>query len=277
MGGRVSHTRLVKVLFLLRHETSIRDDRTFYDFVPYRFGPFSFAFYRELKALERDGYLDEGRHAVILRRTAATKTERCRLGPDTAAAIKEVTDAYGSIRRKALLQDVYARYGWYASKSELQHLCPAGPPRLPRAPLAVYTVGYEGKSVDRFFDGLLRAGVHAVLDVRANPVSMKYGFAKSSLRDIAVKLGLEYHHLPELGIASSDRADLDGYDSYQQLMKRYEDVMLPQRKLAIVKLIGLLRQRPSALLCMERDVSCCHRGRLASAAARQSGLSVIHL
>jgi hypothetical protein len=38
------------------------------------------------------------------------------------------------------------------------------------APKAVYTVGYEGKSVDLFFDGLLQSGVLQILDVRVNPM-----------------------------------------------------------------------------------------------------------
>ena len=51
----MTSTLLVKLVFLLRRETILRDDPVFYDFVPYLYGPFSFALYRELDCLQRDG------------------------------------------------------------------------------------------------------------------------------------------------------------------------------------------------------------------------------
>ncbi|MCA9049777.1 MAG: hypothetical protein KDA89_13670 [Planctomycetaceae bacterium] len=53
----VSHIELVKAAFLLREESVLANEPSFYDFVPYKFGPFSFALYRELSALVRDGYV----------------------------------------------------------------------------------------------------------------------------------------------------------------------------------------------------------------------------
>ena len=35
----LSRTVLVKLVFLLRHETTLKDVPSFYDFVPYKFGP----------------------------------------------------------------------------------------------------------------------------------------------------------------------------------------------------------------------------------------------
>ncbi|HUQ72751.1 MAG TPA: DUF488 domain-containing protein [Planctomycetaceae bacterium] len=138
-------------------------------------------------------------------------------------------------------------------------------------------MGYEGKSIDGFFNGLLESRIAAIVDVRANPVSRKYGFAKRSMSEIAKKLGVEYHHLPELGIASSERADLSDFDSYQRLLDRYEHRMLPGRPEAIKASIDLIREKPSALLCMEKDVRCCHRGRLAAAVAVDLGWPINHL
>ena len=53
----LSRTMFVKLSFLLRAETDIGTDATFYDFVPYQFGPFSFALYREIEALKHQSYL----------------------------------------------------------------------------------------------------------------------------------------------------------------------------------------------------------------------------
>jgi uncharacterized protein (DUF488 family) len=266
---------LVKWAFLLRRETILREDATFYDFVPYKYGPFSFALYRELASLRDNGYVALGDERVAALPTA----QSCVAGlPENARdAVRSVLARYGKTLQSDLVGDIYARYPWYAGKSELKDLVPLDIPKAPTADLAVYTVGYEGKSVDSFFNGLLRRGVHAILDVRANPVSRKYGFAKRSLDDIAGKLGLCYHHLPELGIPSSERRDVADPQAYQRLFDRYEKEILPKVGHALEQLVQLLRQRPSALLCMEKDAASCHRSRLAEAAAAMGGLQVIHL
>lgn len=278
-GGPMSATALVKLAFLVREETEVGHDGTFYSFVPYRYGPFSFALYRELAALERDGYLRRSEKRVWLNpeRPGLWEQEIGRLPAVQARAADEISEKYGRQSRGALIGSVYQRYPWYARKSELTEFVPVKLPEPPRLPIAVYTVGYEGRSVDAFFDGLLRAGIRAIVDVRANPVSRKYGFAKRSMQRIAEDLGLAYHHLPELGIASQHRADLSDYDSYQLLLDEYEQKMLPKRSSQVTRAIELLRQKPSALLCVESDVRCCHRSRLANRVASQSGLGVVHL
>ena len=179
--------------------------------------------------------------------------------------------------QRSLLKRVYSAYPWYTIHSELPDLVPARRPKRPRAPIEVYTSGYEGKSVDRFFDELIHAGIEVVLDVRCNPVSRKYGFARSSMRDIGEKLGIAYHHLPELGIASDERVSLDDYKSYQRLLNRYESRLLPRQPEAIERVIDLLQQAPSVMVCMEKDVECCHRGRLAKHVAAKMQLPIIHL
>lgn len=184
---------------------------------------------------------------------------------------------YGKKRRPSLLRSVYSRYPWYASKSELAQYVPeyVSAPRK-REP-AAYTVGYEGKSVDRFFNELLASGMEGIIDVRANPVSRKYGFAKKSMSRIADRLGLVCFHMPELGITGDRRADLSDFDSYQRLLEQYEKKMLPKRTQQIERATELLSSRPLALLCMEKDVRCCHRGRLADRVAEESDLAVEHL
>jgi uncharacterized protein (DUF488 family) len=269
---------LVKLAFLLRQETEVGRDRTFYEFVPYHHGPFSFGLYRELESLKRDGYIEWGERFSLSPRTKRLSQGQIeRLCSAQADAVAFVVSRYGRRSRPSLLRDVYQRYPWYSIKSELREFLPDDLPELPHRDLGVYTVGYEGKSVDEFFNGLLAAGMAGILDVRANPVSRKYGFAKRSMSRIAENLGLAYHHLPELGIAGDHRASLSDFESYQRLLDKYERTMLPERTIHVRQATNLLRSRPLALLCMEKDVRCCHRGRLADRIAQESGLSVIHL
>ncbi|MCH7726993.1 MAG: DUF488 family protein [Planctomycetes bacterium] len=274
----LTHVELVKAAFLLRYETVVLNEAAFYDFVPYRFGPFSFALYRELGALSRDGYVTEDENSVqlVARMRGESRRRADEIPAAWKAAIRHTVAKYLSCTQEELLRDVYRRYPWFALKSELGHLV-AERSNPPTVPIAVYTVGYEGKSVDGFFNGLLVSGIEAILDVRANPISRKYGFARKSMSEIARKLGIAYFHLPELGISSDDRSNLSDFASYQRLLDRYEQEMLPTRASAVSRATQLLNQKPSALLCMERDVRCCHRGRLALAVGKQTGLPVSHL
>src|SRR4051812_17371727 len=58
-GRPVQRVELMKWSFLLRHETASKGGSSFYDFVPYRFGPFSFGLYQEIRKLGELSYLFE--------------------------------------------------------------------------------------------------------------------------------------------------------------------------------------------------------------------------
>ena len=45
----------------------------------------------------------------------------------------------------------------------------------------IYTIGYEGATVDEVIGALSRVGVEQVIDVRQLPLSRRPGFSKSSL------------------------------------------------------------------------------------------------
>lgn len=279
IGRPVRRTVLVKCAFLLRHQTCLRDDPTFYDFVPYKYGPFSFALYKELGALREHRHIVTRRAAISLGARAArpSGTWIGQLPPSHRLAVDIIASRYANMSRTALLRYVYQHYPWYASRSTLRHIGSPEATRPERARIAIYTAGYQGMSVDAFFDGLLRRGIRAILDVRANPVSRKYGFARRSLSRIAGRLGMDYHHLPALGIPSDQRSHLDDPDSYRRLLNWYENQILPGRQTEIEHVVRLLRLEPSVLICMEADANYCHRGRLASAASTRTGLPVCHL
>jgi len=275
----LSPIELVKLAFLLRHESDLEKDHAFYDFVPYKFGPFSFALYRELESLQRDGYLEMSESSINLSESTNDDTHRkiAELTAREQNAVAGIIARYGRLKQNALVRAVYASYPWFTINSELEELVPDNRPNRPLADIAIYTSGYEGKSIDGFFDNLIRAGVGAIVDVRFNPVSRKYGFAGSSLRRIGEKLGFIYSHLPELGIEGKHRESLSDFDSYQRLLDRYARNFLTRQHVALNRLAAMLRKIPSVLVCMEKDVDCCHRGRLATAMAERTHLPIVHL
>ncbi|RLB95400.1 MAG: hypothetical protein DRH50_04310 [Deltaproteobacteria bacterium] len=275
----LSPTVFVKLAFLLRQETGLKNEPTFYDFVPYKYGPFSFALYRELTNLRRDGYVtpDEERVAICEGTVGLAEEKIDELPAAFHEAVEKVVRRYGRKSQSGLVKDVYTRYPWYAIKSELTGLRPNLSMRVKKASPAVYTAGYEGKSVDAFFNHLLKNGIWLIIDVRANPVSRRYGFSKRQFSEIARRLGLDYLHMPELGIPSKYRVNLSDFDSYQRLMKKYEQEMIPKVGNEIDEVGKLMMKTPAVLVCVEKDVRCCHRSRLAVAVSRKTGLEVKHI
>ncbi len=271
----VPATKFQKYVFLLRQETFLRRDSTFYDFLPYKYGPYSFAAQREIEALTAYGYLALSGSSLSL--TTLGRREAMTVDSDTGRAVLAIVTKYGKMGLKPLLKDVYARYPWYARNSELQELVPDEAKKPKKAPVAVYTIGYEGRSVDGFLDKLLHSGIRRIVDVRANPVSMKYGFAKSSLSGLAAKLGVGYVHCPELGIPSNRRKEAQSNTDFLKLFNYYESQILPAQEDHSIKVAALMTAMPSVLLCMEREAVNCHRGRLANCISALNKLDVIHL
>ena len=270
----VYKTAFVKLVFLLRHETSLRNMSSFYDFVPYKYGPFSFTLYRELEGLIRKGYVREVEGKLAPLPLVASAGPLTPLGK---TAVRHVVGNYGNTSMDEILEDVYRRYPWFAFNSELpqRHFASIEPPL--KAPPAVYTSGYEGMSVEVFFNRLLKQGIRLLIDVRANPVSRKYGFAGSRLHQFCERLRLSYQHEPSVGIPREVRSELNDLASYRRLFRHYEESILPLQTKKIAELGRIMSEIPSVLVCFEKDVEQCHRGCLAPYIAHESGLKVIHL
>ena len=66
VGRPLSPTVFVKLVFLLRQETDLERDRSFYSFVPYNFGPFSFTLYWDLGRLRQNGYVTTEEERIAL-------------------------------------------------------------------------------------------------------------------------------------------------------------------------------------------------------------------
>ncbi len=261
----------MKLAYLMRQRTAIREQMAFYDFVPSSDGPYSFFLLREIDRLTDLGYLVPDRSGIRLlphERVGVVKMFRG-LPVRTRRALSDFALRYAKMDGPGVAQEAEADNAWY-----FRSPCEAAEEK---PDLAVFTVGYEGKSVDGFFNGLLRSGIERLADVRANALSRKFGFSRSTLKRIVDDLGVEYVHLAELGIPSSMRTDLNDYESYQRLLDEYEHRMLPNCQKALRRVADLVASSRTALLCQERDPLCCHRSRVAKAVSEMTGLSVYDL
>ncbi len=269
-GGEATHLEVTKWAFLARHESSEMGS-SFYQFLPYQYGPFSFGLFQEAAAMVRDGLIEEApddRWRLTPAGRAAGK-----LAPAAAASsARNVVRRFANQSGKSLIDYVYERHPWYTINSKIRRLAPR-----PTAHPAVYTAGYEGLLIDGFLNGLLKAGIQRLIDVRNNPVSRRYGFHKSTLTRLCGKLGIDYVHLPQLGIRSGARQDLDRPGARAELFETYNAKTLTTESAAIDRVASMLADRPGVLVCMEAEPCECHRSHLARPVAERSGLEIKHL
>ena len=139
----------------------------------------------------------------------------------------------------------------------------------------IFTIGYEGITVSEFVSALQKAGVERVIDVRALALSRRPGFSKSSLRRALEESGIEYLHLKALGTPAEGRAAARG-GRYADLKRIYSGQLeLPEAIAQSAQMLALAAEKPTALLCMEREPANCHRTLLLDAVAADA--DVVHL
>jgi uncharacterized protein (DUF488 family) len=132
----------------------------------------------------------------------------------------------------------------------------------------LFTIGYEGLSLEEYLNRLIMNDIHLLIDVRKNPLSMKYGFSKTKLKSYCESIEIKYLHIPELGIESGQRQELNEQVDYDKLFGVYRKNNLSKtlsKQEEILILLG--RHKRIALTCFEANIHQCHRKHLAEAIA----------
>ena len=139
----------------------------------------------------------------------------------------------------------------------------------------IFTIGYEGATQAELIAALQRAGVTRLIDVRAVPLSRKPGFSKNVLAAGLREAGIDYVHLKALGMPPEGRSAARS-GRHDDLARIYAGQLeLPEAIVQAEQMRELAMERPSALLCYERDPAGCHRALLLDAVARDA--EVTHL
>ncbi len=273
LGGTASKTDFQKLLFLYCQQA--RDDAP-YQFVPYKFGAFSFTSYADAAKLAERGLLTEDEH-----RWRITDAGRARLAGSDSREVNRFAREHRTARGDALVADTYRQFPWFATRSEIADRVLQGETaalaRINAAKVTpshgqLATIGYEGHTLESYLNVLLRAGVTLLCDVRRNPLSRKYGFSKGTLARACGGVGIRYEHLPELGIASDQRRGLDTQADYDALFAKYEREYLPGQRTALARIDTWLVAGDSvALTCFEHLPHQCHRHCVADALAAAKG------
>ena len=141
--------------------------------------------------------------------------------------------------------------------------------------MKIFTVGYEGTTVDALIDTLAAAGVETLVDVRAVPLSRKPGFSKRGFAAALAERGIAYRHLQRLGTPTEGRNAARKGDNatMRRIYLDHLDAADAQAEMAM--LADTVAASPSALLCFERLPADCHRSVLLEAMGGE--LDVEHL
>ena len=133
--------------------------------------------------------------------------------------------------------------------------------------MTIFTIGYEGATVDEVVCALKAAGVELVADVRAVPNSRRPGFSKNGFAATLAENGIAYRHLKALGTPKEGR-DAAKKGDRATLERVYAGQLeLPEAQAEAAMLLDIASERPTALLCFERDPAMCHRTLLLKAVA----------
>ena len=264
--GRLEKIRLQKLLFLF----ATRQGKAEYDFIPYKFGCFSYSANADMTAMVARGFLNEDE-------TTFEKKDNTdylkQLKPDDLKLLQEVKTNYGKMSAAALMKHTYINFPFYATQSEaagnmlsneeFEKVTQAKPKGNKTV---LYTIGYEGISLEEYLVRLLKNDVKVLVDVRNNPMSMKYGFSKSQLKKYCASLGIGYVHIPEVGIQSDQRQQLHTQSDYDKLFAIYREHNLTKTTAYQNEILQLLKQHKRiALTCFEANICQCHRKHLAEA------------
>lgn len=286
LGKPITSLKLQKLLFILCEATEER----YYDFLPYRYGCYSFQLTQDLKHLETNGYIQVFREDdnPIYSLTSYNLGLSKYVDYHTQCQAIKIAKRYGELNSKQLIEYTYNNYPFYAINSTiLEKVCTPNlkayissikPKKEERC---LMTIGYEGLSLESYMVTLIRNDVRVLCDVRKNAYSQKFGFSKACyLKKACEGIGIIYLHLPELGIVSEKRQNLYSQNDYDKLFEEYEQTVLLKERAALNKLYMFLQQYGRiALTCFEHNPLQCHRSRIANKLINipQCNYTLLHL
>lgn len=139
----------------------------------------------------------------------------------------------------------------------------------------VYTIGYEGRSIEDFVELLKKHGVEVLADVRHLPLSRKKGFSKTALGNALEDAGIRYEHFRQVGNPKHIRKS--GLPQ-QELLAAYDDHMSELWDEALPDLVETATDAATCLMCYELEPCDCHRTSVAKQLiARMPGATLIEI
>jgi hypothetical protein len=195
--NKLEKISLQKLLMLVTKQ-QLKPD--FY-FVPYKYGCFSFQANADLGTMIKY-------NQVALAGNSWIKTDKekylLNLKERDRQAIRYIKLQYGSKNTDELIKYTYINFPYFAinsaiakerlSNKEYQKVLEARPKS---DKTILYTIGYEGVSLEEYLNKLILNDIKVLCDVRKNAFSMKFGFSKSQLENACEGVGIKYVHIED--------------------------------------------------------------------------------
>lgn len=273
-GGELNSTQFQKYLFLATRKQDVKS----FDFVPYYYGCFSFQANQDILTMAKQGLLSEEESKICLMDKGDYFQE---LTIFDQVIVRETKDRFGCMSLNDLIRYTYVNYPFYATRSLIakdiltpEELTVIDKQRRHFDEPKLFSIGYEGKSLESYLKSLMINDIRVLCDVRKNAYSQKYGFSGCQLEKACKGVGIKYVHIPELGIESYMRKSLSTQEDYDELFDYYEKHTLPKNWSYLLKVQGIIEQeRRVALTCFEQNPKQCHRTRVARALMNLDGIN----
>jgi hypothetical protein len=278
----LSKIDLQKLLFIF---TKYPNSTKIYDFVPYKFGCFSFQANADLKTMIKYNLVSTDDTHWTLKDTETDYISQ--LKENDLKTLTKLFKHHGCKTTNELIYFTYKNFPYWATKSTIAHnhlskeeLTKVQNRKSHSTAKALFTIGYEGVSLESYLNKLIENDIRLLLDVRKNAKSMKYGFSKNQLANACNGIGIEYKHMPEVGIESNKRTELNNQSDYDKLFDNYKETTLLMTKSyqeQIRELVGEYER--VALTCFEENICQCHRKPLAESvlSLSNSNLKLHHI
>lgn len=268
-GNEIEKIRFQKLLFLL----SRLESNPTYDFIPYKYGCYSYSANADIKAMVTRDLLEETEKTL---RKTDKKNYLAELKVFDLASLTEIKRLYGTMTNTGLVKHTYVNYPYYSVNSLIaqdvltQEQLSNAQNAITKSEdeIVLYTIGYEGISLEAYLNKLIKNDVRLLVDVRRNALSQKYGFSKTLLKRVCESVGIAYIHIPEVGIVSEKRQELNTQSDYDKLFHEYKQTTIQETSEYQKNILNLLdKYKRIALTCFEADICQCHRKPLAEAIA----------
>jgi len=282
--GKLKKTDFQKLLMIL----SKHQEKPSFEFVPYKFGCFSFQSYADIRTMIKyEQIVEEKSDPESFWVKDDPTNYYLTLKKKDQLILDYLKSKFSNFSTEDLIKYTYRKYPYYAINSviaeklltteELKEVHKKQPSNNIKA---LYTIGYEGISQEHYLNRLIQNNIKVLCDVRRNPLSMKYGFSKNQLLKACKGLGIEYVHIPEVGISSDKRKKLNTQKDYDELFEEYNNVLTEETSITGIEKIKTLLEKNNriAITCFEANIHQCHRKHLAiNMIKKTSEFKIIHI
>ncbi len=270
-GGELDKISLQKLLFLFSRQQT---EKSFH-FVPYKYGCYSFQANANLCTLTKYRLVEKSGNSW---KKADLTDYTKELKAKDQIAIKFLNQ-YKGYSKDDLVKLTYRNYPYCAINSTIaattldkEQFARVEKQKVNKTETVLFTIGYEGVSLEEYLNKLIINGIKVLCDVRRNSYSMKYGFSKSQLQKACHGVGIEYVHIPEVGIDSDKRQELNTQADYDKLFVFYKANILKNEVVKQKEIFDILESKKRvALTCFEANICQCHRKHLAESISKLDG------